>query len=86
MFLHIGNGQTVKKKQIIGIFDLDNISLSASGREFLSREQREGNVTYYDTDLPRSFLLLEGGEVKLSRISTQGLKTRVNAPIGDLEE
>ena len=52
MFLHIGNGQTVKKKNIIGIFDLDSVSLSSAGRDFLSREQKKGNVTYYDTDLP----------------------------------
>ena len=79
MFLHIGNGKSVKKKDIIGIFDLDTATMSKAGKNFINKMQNEGKVEYDDFDLPRSFVLADIGEDKriyLSRISTQGLKLR----------
>ena len=86
MFLHIGNGQSVRKNRVIGVFDLDTVSISNVTRDFLSKGEKENRVSYPGTDLPRSFVLLDDGEVKLSRISTVGLKTRINTPLGGLEE
>ncbi len=89
MYLHIGNGQTVRREKIIGIFDLDTASVSAVTRDFLKRKEKEKRVSYPDSDLPRSFLVTEDGEkteVKLSRISTVGLKTRMNTPYEGAEE
>ena len=79
MFLHIGNGKSVKKKDIIGIFDLDTATMSKAGKNFINKMQNEGKVEYDDFDLPRSFVLADVGEDKriyLSKISTQGLKLR----------
>ncbi len=89
MYLHIGNGQTVNRDKIIGIFDLDTASVSIVTREFLKRKEKEKRVSYPDSDLPRSFLVTAEGEtteVKLSRISTAGLKTRMNTPYEGAEE
>ncbi len=89
MYLHIGNGQTVNRDKIIGIFDLDTASVSGVTREFLKQMEKEKKVSYPDSDLPRSFLVTEEGgmtEVKLSRISTVGLKTRMNTPYEGAEE
>lgn len=80
MYLHIGNRKSVRKKDIVGIFDLDTATVSRSGRDFINKMQGENKVEYDDTDLPRSFVLTtEGGDpkVRLSRISTQGLKLRL---------
>ena len=79
MFVHIGNGKSVKKKDIIGIFDLDTATVTKSGRSFINKKEKEGLVEYDDSDLPRSFILVceEGIErIRLSRISTQGLRLR----------
>ncbi len=79
MFLHIGNGKSVKKKEIIGIFDLDTATVTKTGKSFINEREKRGLVEYDDFDLPRSFILIceEGEEkIKLSRISTQGLKLR----------
>lgn len=82
MILHIGNGKTVRKKNIIGIFDFDNVTVTAGGRAFLSRAQKEGRVSAADADIPRAFLLLdeEGNEKKdrviLSHISSLSLGAR----------
>lgn len=81
MYLHIGNKKSVKKKDIIGIFDLDTATVTKTGKDFINRLQRSGAVEYDDDDLPRSFVLVvEDGKskVRLSRISSKGLLARVN--------
>ena len=81
MYLHIGNKKSVKKKDIIGIFDLDTSTVTKTGKDFINNAEREGAVEYGDDDLPRSFVLVnEDGKnkVKLSRISSKGLYARVN--------
>ena len=82
MYLHVGNGKSVKKKDIIGIFDLDTATVSKITKSFINESQKRGEVEYLDSDLPRSFILHDGREgvrVRLSRISTQGLKIRINS-------
>ena len=84
MYLHIGNGKSVKRKDIIGIFDLDTATVSKITKDFINKSQKSGEVTYFDSDLPRAFILLdEGGRgrVRLSRISTAGLKIRLESGI-----
>ena len=79
MYLHIGNGQSIKKEKVIGIFDLDTATVSSVTKKFINKYQKNNRIEYGDTDLPRSFLLYEeDGEEKisLSRISSIGLKMR----------
>ena len=37
MYLHIGNGKSVKKKDIIGIFDLDTSTVTKTGKDLSTR-------------------------------------------------
>ena len=79
MYLHIGNGKSIRKRDIIGIFDLDTATVSRITKKFINTNQQMGRVEYNDSDLPRSFVLASEGEeyrVRLSRISTSGLKAR----------
>lgn len=88
MYLHIGNGQSVKKKDIIGVFDLDTSTVTKTGKDFINKLEREGAVEYSDDDLPRSFVLISEEKkckAKLSRISTKGLMARANESINDKE-
>ena len=88
MYLHIGNGKSVKKKDIIGIFDLDTSTVTKQGKSFINNMEKSGRVEYDDFDLPRSFVLFEdGGEykIKLSRISARGLKMRAAEKFNDKE-
>ncbi len=83
MYLHIGNGVTVKKKDIIGIFDMDTATVSISSRKFLSDMQKKKKVLYGESDIPRSFILLNGEEkgkykIYLSKISAVGLNARID--------
>ena len=83
MYLHIGNGITVKKKDVIGIFDLDSSTVSYITKGYINKNQRDGNISYEDMDLPRTFVLVEEEKekykIKLSRISSQGLKIRAES-------
>ena len=36
MFLHLGNNYLVNTKDVIGIFDIENTSVSANTKEFLN--------------------------------------------------
>ena len=79
MYLHIGNGKSIKKRDIIGVFDLDTATVSGITKRFINSNQSRGRVEYDDGDLPRSFILASGDEgcrIRLSRISTVGLKQR----------
>lgn len=56
MYLNIGNDMAVRDSSVIGIFDLDNTSVSKRTQEFLNRAEQEGQVVPCD-DLPKSFVL-----------------------------
>ena len=84
MYLHIGNGESIKTEDIIGIFDLDTSTVSKTTKKYISKKEKEGRVEYLDFDLPRSFILTQnkkGEKIKLSRISTTGLKQRIEVDI-----
>ena len=93
MILHIGNGKTVKHRDIIGIFDLDNVTTRASGKAFIAGAARRGQVFYADDDIPRSFLLLdasqdEGAAVGRSdgRRRAAGKRPAGQSPVGSKNE
>ena len=88
MYLHIGNKKSVKKKNVIGIFDLDTATVTKTGKDFVNRYERQGKVEYDDDDLPRSFILIEENKeykIKLSRISSVGLIQRIEYGIKNYE-
>ena len=56
MYLSIGNDMAVRDSSIIGIFDMDNTTTSKRTREFLEKNEQEGQVVPCD-DLPKSFVV-----------------------------
>ena len=79
MYLSIGNDFAVRDKNIIGIFDLDNTTVTTRGREFLDRAEREGQVVPWD-ELPRSYILtMEYGMTKIyqTALATTTLEKRL---------
>lgn len=57
MYLHIGNDYTVRTKDIIGIFDIENTSLSKSTRDFLKNAEKLKRVIYTTYEMPKSFIV-----------------------------
>ena len=80
MFLHVGNGKNIRESDIIGIFDMDNATISPVTRRFLNEEQKKKNVTSVVADIPKSFILYRAdGEIKVlfSTLSTSALIGRI---------
>ncbi len=57
MYLHVGNELVVNTRDIVGIFDMDNTTVSRQGRRFLPESQNKGLIINATDDLPKSFVL-----------------------------
>lgn len=80
MYIHLGNNVMLPTSEIIGIFDLENTSVSKRTRDFLNRAEMEGRVITISYDLPRSFVIagktLDDAKIYISQISSQTLLKR----------
>ena len=55
MYLHLGQEIVVRRRDIIGVFDIENTTVSRVTREFLNKAEKAGQVDYINYDLPKSF-------------------------------
>ena len=79
MFLHVGNNKNIRIKNVIGIFDMDNTTVSAITRKYLTGKQKQGLVESAMEEIPKSFILYrEGEEYKIcfSQLSSAALMGR----------
>ena len=79
MYLHLGNDVSIDADNIIGVFDMDNTTVSKRGRRFLPDAEKNGQVINASDDLPKSFIIAEENEkqtVYISSISPQTLYKR----------
>jgi len=60
-FLHLGGDAAVRTDDIIGIFDIDNTTVSRHTREFLNNAERQGIVENLAPDIPVSFVVVASG-------------------------
>ena len=84
MYLNVGSDILVRIKDIIGIFDMDNTTVSRLGREFLPKAQRDGAVIDAAEDLPKSYVVAKSGigvRVYFSSLSSQVLSRRAKTSI-----
>ena len=81
MFLHIGNGKNIREKYILGIFDMDNATVSSVTRKYLSTAQKVGKIISVSDDLPKSFIIYQEKEkidIYFSPLSTSALMGRMS--------
>lgn len=80
MYLHVGNNKNIRTKDIIGIFDMDNATVSMITRKFLSDSQKRGVVESANDEIPKSFVLYEADgkmNVCFSQLSSTALYGRM---------
>ena len=80
MYLHAGNNKIIRKKDIVGIFDADNSTLSYITRKYLTDAEKQQRVIAAKDEIPKSFILYkEKGKYMIcfSQISTSALIGRV---------
>ncbi len=59
MYLQIGTEDFIKTEYIIGIFDLDNTTVSKASRDYLNFAEKEKQSKTVSFDLPKSFIVTE---------------------------
>ena len=57
MYLHAGNNKNIRERNIIGIFDTDNATVSEITRKLLRDYERDGRVISAGNEIPKSFVL-----------------------------
>ena len=81
MYLHAGNNKIIREKDIIGIFDADNSTLSYITRKYLADAEKEERLISAKNEIPKSFILYkENGKYMIcfSQISTASLMGRTD--------
>lgn len=79
MYLHLGQETMILESEVVGIFDLDNTTVSKRTREFLAKAEKAGQVTAVTYDLPKSFVVCSGrngNRLYLSQLAPATLKKR----------
>ena len=80
MYIKISNDTVISGGEVIGIFDLDNLSVSKISRDFLNKAQNKGEISALGDDLPKAVVLCAAGNkqtVYLTQVNTHTLKRRI---------
>lgn len=84
MFLHVGSNTVIKKKDIIGIFDIDSRNTPETTKKFLRKAEKDGISVLAGYDLPKSFILTndkKDNKVIFTHLSAKTLEGRSELPL-----
>ena len=57
MYIFLGGNTAVNSRNIVGVFDLDNSTVSKKTRDFLNAAEKQKRVIYTSYDLPKTFVI-----------------------------
>jgi len=82
MYLHVGNHQNIRIKDIIGIFDADTATVSSVTKKYLSDADHKKAVTFASKEIPKSFVLYKDTKKQMyaicfSQLSSASLLGRI---------
>ena len=75
MYLHVGNNQNIRIKDIVGIFDADTATVSAITKKYLSVADAQKSVLFASEEIPKSFVLYKDEKKNKYRICFSQLST-----------
>lgn len=82
-YLHLGEGVTLRTRDLIGLFDLERTTVSPLTRRFLADAQKGGRVVTVSYEMPRSFAVCaepDGSEtVYVTPIAASTLRRRAES-------
>ncbi len=82
MYLHVGNNQNIRIKDIVGIFDADTATVSAITKKYLSAADHNKSVIFASEEIPKSFVLYkksDGYGICFSQLSSASLFGRIGS-------
>lgn len=86
MYLHLGQETVVKGEDVVGIFDMDNTTVSEKTRKFLAKAEKDGKIVYVSMEIPKSFIVMKDKTVFVSQISCATLLKRIEKGYSFVEE
>lgn len=75
MYLHLGSDVSVLVDDIIGIFDIEKVTVQKYMNEYLSYCQKNGKIYYVSLDMPKSIIVCSD-TVYISNVSCLTLRKR----------
>lgn len=87
MYLHLGQDTVITTETVIGIFDMDECTVSKKTRDYLTAAEKRGRVVNVSFELPKSFVVCEKNgkiTVYISQLSSKTLIKRSQSPIRSL--
>lgn len=79
MYIHLGNNAVLRKKKIIGIFDMDTSTRAPETRMFLRRAEKKGRSVNVKYEIPKSFVVTEDNRVIMTQLSPSSLAGRMTS-------
>ncbi len=78
IYLHIGNNYSVDVREIIGIFDMDNTTVTSCTKTLLDKAQKEKRLFLATYELPKTYIITKK-RVYLSQLAASTLKKRLES-------
>lgn len=82
MYLHLGENVMVKMKNVVGVFDIENTTVTKNTKLFLDNASKKNKVINVSSDMPKSFIVCVENKkesVFISPISASTLKKRLDS-------
>ncbi|HBI53052.1 MAG TPA: DUF370 domain-containing protein [Ruminococcaceae bacterium] len=78
MYLHLGSDVSVNVNEIVGIFDIEKVTVQSYMNEYLSYCQKNSKIYYVSLDMPKSIVVCTD-TVYISNVSCLTLRKRFEA-------
>lgn len=75
MFLYLGGDTTIFSDDVIGVFDIEECSVSRVTAEYLNSCQKTGKIINVSDDMPKSFTVTENNTY-ISNVSNKTICQR----------
>ena len=72
MYLFLGGEVTIRDDRVIGIFDIEECSVSRITTNYLNTCQRKGQVVSISDDMPKSFIVCSDSDSCRRSVSDKG--------------
>lgn len=59
MYVNIGGDVMIKKDEILGVFDIDKLTVYKVNRNYLSNSEKKGKIISVTQKIPKSFIVCE---------------------------
>ena len=81
MYLNLGSSVLIRKKDVVGIFDLDTSTIGETTKEFLRCGEKNGKSISVGDDIPKAFVVTADGKIYITTISAASIKGRNDIPV-----